>query len=110
MRTRTSLLGLGFVSPALALLFAFFLMPVVLTTVFAFTNMSTSTGITGGSHVITGNLLRDLGNSGIDNDVITALAEDSFSVTPASNPGSSAKLKPASWARVLKTRANSNPN
>ncbi|GAB5428073.1 MAG: hypothetical protein Devi2KO_15320 [Devosia indica] len=81
MRTRTSLLGLGFVSPALALLFAFFLMPVVLTTVFAFTNMSTATGITGGSHVITGNLLRDLGNAGIDNDVITALGEASFSVT-----------------------------
>jgi len=82
MRARTSLLGLGFVSPALALLIAFFLMPVVLTTFFAFTNMSTATGITGGSHIITGNLLRDLGNAGVDEDVLAALGEVSFSVTP----------------------------
>lgn len=82
MRNRTSLLGLGFVSPALVLLFAFFLMPVVLTTVFAFTNMSTSTGITGGSHVITGSLLRDLADAGMDADILSALGEGSFSVTP----------------------------
>ena len=82
MRPRTSLLGLAFISPALLLLIAFFLMPVVLTTVFAFTNMSTATGITGGSHVITGNLLRDLTNAGLDKDVTEALAEGSFSVTP----------------------------
>lgn len=82
MRNRTSLLGLGFVSPALALLFAFFLMPVVLTTVFAFTNMSTSTGITGGSHVITGSLLRELADAGVDAEIVAALGEGSFSVTP----------------------------
>lgn len=81
MRVRTSMLGLGFVSPALALLFAFFLLPVVLTAVFAFTNMSTATGIGGGSHVITGNLLRDLGNAGVDPQVLAALGEGSFSVT-----------------------------
>lgn len=82
MRAKTSMLGLAFVSPALLLLIAFFLMPVVLTTVFAFTNMSTATGITGGSHVITGNLLRDLTNAGMDKAVTEALAEGSFSVTP----------------------------
>lgn len=82
MRAKTSLLGLVFLSPALLLLFAFFMMPVVLTTVFAFTNMSTATGITGGSHVITGNLLRDLTNAGLDKDITEALSEGSFSVTP----------------------------
>lgn len=81
MRAKTSVLGLAFVSPALLLLIAFFLMPVALTTIFAFTNMSTSTGITGGSHVITGNLLRDLGDAGVDGEVISALGEGSFSVT-----------------------------
>lgn len=80
MRAKTSVLGLAFVSPALLLLIAFFFMPVVLTTVFAFTNMSTATGITGGSHVITGNLLRDLTNAGMDEDIVTALSEGSFSV------------------------------
>lgn len=80
MRAKTSVLGLAFVSPALLLLIAFFFMPVVLTTYFAFTNMSTATGITGGSHVITGNLLRDLNNGGIDEDIVAALSEGSFSV------------------------------
>lgn len=82
MRNKTSLLGPAFLSPALLLLMAFFLMPVVLTTVFAFTNMSTATGITGGSHVITGNLLRDLSNEGLDAQLVAALNETSFSVTP----------------------------
>ncbi|MDY6962867.1 MAG: sugar ABC transporter permease [Pseudomonadota bacterium] len=81
MRVKTSVLGLALVSPALLLLFAFFLMPVVLTTVFAFTNMSTATGITGGAHVITGSLLRDLGNEGLDAEVIAALSEASFTVS-----------------------------
>nr|WP_314258015.1 sugar ABC transporter permease [uncultured Devosia sp.] len=80
MRAKTSVLGLAFVSPALLLLIAFFFMPVVLTTYFAFTNMSTATGITGGSHVITGNLLRDLNNGGLDEDIVAALSEGSFSV------------------------------
>lgn len=80
MRAKTSVLGMAFVTPALLLLTAFFLMPVVLTTYFAFTNMSTSTGITGGSHVITGNLLRDLANQGVDADTLAALGEGSFSV------------------------------
>lgn len=82
MRAKTSVLGLAFVSPALLLLFAFFLMPVVLTTYFAFTNMSTSTGITGGSYVVTGNLLRDLGNAGVDEALIEDLSETSFTVSP----------------------------
>ena len=80
MRAKTSVLGLAFASPALLLLIAFFFMPVVLTTYFAFTNMSTATGITGGSHVITGNLLRDLNNGGLDEDIVAALSEGSFSV------------------------------
>ena len=50
--TRQTLLGLGFLSPALLAVMMFFLLPVVLTVVFAFTNMSTSTGILGGEYQI----------------------------------------------------------
>ena len=45
-------LGLLFVAPALILIVMFFLIPVVMTAVFAFTNMSTATGISGGAYQI----------------------------------------------------------
>lgn len=48
MNRRTAL-GFGFLAPALLVVILFFLAPVVLTVFFAFTNMSTSTGIRGGS-------------------------------------------------------------
>jgi inositol-phosphate transport system permease protein len=46
-------LGLFLLAPALVFVVLFFLAPVVLTGVFAMTNMSTATGITGGSYQIT---------------------------------------------------------
>ena len=42
-------LGILFLAPALIFVTLFFFAPVVLTGVFSFTNMSTATGITGGS-------------------------------------------------------------
>ena len=45
-------LGLLLITPALALIVLFFLIPVVMTAVFAFTNMSTATGISGGAYQI----------------------------------------------------------
>jgi inositol-phosphate transport system permease protein len=45
-------LGLIMLAPALALVVLFFLIPVVMTAVFAFTNMSTATGISGGAYQI----------------------------------------------------------
>ena len=39
------MLGIGFLTPAIVAVVIFFLLPVLLTVVFAFTNMSTSTGI-----------------------------------------------------------------
>lgn len=80
MQPKTSMLGLAFMSPALALLAIFFLLPVVLTTIFAFTNMSTATGISGGSYVISGNLLRTLEGRGVDKPTLEALGEASFVV------------------------------
>jgi inositol-phosphate transport system permease protein len=45
-------LGMIMLAPALVLVLLFFLIPVVMTAVFAFTNMSTATGISGGAYQI----------------------------------------------------------
>jgi len=77
---RINLLGLAFLAPALILLLGFFFLPVVLTSVFAFTNMSTATGITGGSYVVTGNLIRSLAEQGLDRKTADALGRASYTV------------------------------
>ena len=46
-------LGLYLLAPAFLFVLVFFLAPVLLTGVFGFTNMSTATGITGGSYTVT---------------------------------------------------------
>lgn len=65
---RVSLLGLAMLAPALMMLLAFFVTPAVFTGVFAFTNMSTSTGIGKGEYMVTPNLLRELGDRGLSPD------------------------------------------
>ncbi|WP_117193312.1 carbohydrate ABC transporter permease [Rhizobium terrae] len=52
MRTSRTL-GLFMIAPASIMIFLFFLMPVVLTAIFAMTNMSTATGISGGAWQVT---------------------------------------------------------
>ena len=49
-KVTTRMLGFGFLTPAMVAVVIFFLLPVLLTVVFAFTNMSTSTGISGGDY------------------------------------------------------------
>lgn len=70
-------------TPAMVLLLGFFFLPVVLTSVFAFTNMSTATGISGGSYVVTGNLLRSLTDEGLDAKTIDALGQSSYVIDQA---------------------------
>ncbi|WP_298818279.1 sugar ABC transporter permease [uncultured Roseibium sp.] len=62
---RSSWLGLAFLSPALIVVLLFFLMPVILTGIFAFTNMSTATGVKGGSYVLNASRLRALTDAGL---------------------------------------------
>jgi len=52
MRTSRTL-GLVMIAPAAIMIFLFFLMPVMLTAIFAMTNMSTATGISGGAWQVT---------------------------------------------------------
>jgi inositol-phosphate transport system permease protein len=53
-------LGLFLLTPALTIIVMLFLVPVVLTGVFAFTNMSTATGISGGAYQISPAMLQEL--------------------------------------------------
>ena len=75
------LLGISFLSPAIVAVFLFFLLPVLLTVVFAFTNMSTSTGIMGGDYRIISNQLRSLPDAGVSAKSIEQLETAGFKIT-----------------------------
>ncbi len=81
MTSRT--LGIGFLTPALVAVFIFFFLPVMLTVVFAFTNMSTSTGITDGDYRIIGDRLRNLSDAGVSQASIDKLEAAGYQITEA---------------------------
>ena len=82
-RSRTSYFGLAMLAPAMLMLVAFFFAPVILTTIFSFTNMTSATGISGGAYVLTPNLLRDLVATGLDPETAEALGRQTVIVDEA---------------------------
>lgn len=76
-------LGFGFLTPAFVVVILFFLMPVILTVFFAFTNMSTSTGIKGGEYLLTQTSLRSLSENQISSASKTALENAGYAVNDA---------------------------
>ena len=74
-------LGYIFIAPALVLVIYFFLTPVILTGVFSLTNMSTSTGITGGSYQTTPSILRRLGDQGFDRSTLKHIGTETYVVS-----------------------------
>jgi len=75
------LLGVWFLLPAILAATVFFLLPVLLTVVFAFTNMSTATGIMGGDYRINTEVLRDLPEAGITSGTLEALEGSGYRIT-----------------------------
>ncbi len=73
-------LGVALMAPALIAVFFFYLAPAVLTGVFSFTNMSTSTGITGGEYLLTPGDMRDLPDAGVPQATVEALSDAGFVV------------------------------
>lgn len=73
-------LGLVLMTPAILLVILFFLVPVALTAVFSFTNMSTATGITGGAYQIAPNTLQRLRDQYGMAELAQTLGEPSFVV------------------------------
>lgn len=80
---RSRILGIGFLAPALIAVVLFFLAPVLLTAVFSFTNMSTSTGITGGEYMISQSDLRRLEAQGISAETVEQLESAGYEITEA---------------------------
>jgi len=74
-------LGYIFIAPALVLVIYFFLTPVILTGVFSLTNMSTSTGITGGSYQATPSILRSLADQGFDRSTLKHIGAETYVVS-----------------------------
>jgi inositol-phosphate transport system permease protein len=77
------MLGIGLLTPAILAVFIFFLLPVLLTVVFAFTNMSTSTGIMGGNYRINTEQLRNVSRIGISEGSVKQLENAGFQITEA---------------------------
>ena len=75
------MLGIGFLAPAMIAVFIFFLLPVLLTVVFSFTNMSTSTGISGGDYRIISDQLRNLPETGVSVETIEKLETAGFEIS-----------------------------
>ena len=74
-------LGYIFIAPALVLVVYFFLTPVILTGVFSLTNMSTATGITGGSYQATPSILRRLADQGFGRKTLKRIGAESYLVS-----------------------------
>ncbi|WP_114009158.1 carbohydrate ABC transporter permease [Cohaesibacter intestini] len=104
MRARTSLLGLGFMTPALIMVLTFFLLPVILTAVFAFTNMSTATGISGGDYLLSPTTLKAMKEDDrFDPPLLEALGSTSYRVDAAAlEKAKSEKLKAAFLREIEK--------
>ena len=77
------MLGIGFLSPAIIAASIFFLLPVLLTVVFAFTNMSTSTGIMGGDYQINTEQLRSVAETGISAETVEKLETAGYQISEA---------------------------
>ncbi|MEJ6392017.1 sugar ABC transporter permease [Gymnodinialimonas sp. 2305UL16-5] len=78
---RQQLLGIGFLAPAILIAVLFFMLPVLLTVGFSFTNMSTSTGIGGGEYLISQSDLRGLEAQGITAETVERLDAAGFQIT-----------------------------
>jgi inositol-phosphate transport system permease protein len=73
-------LGFLFLAPAATFILLFFLLPVLLTVVFSFTNMTTATGITGGAWQVNPGAMRRLAIDHEEPDLAEALQVQAFVV------------------------------
>ena len=77
---RFNWLGLGFLAPAIVVVVLFFLAPVILTVFFAFTNMSTSTGVTGGEYLLSQTSVRKLADGQVGQGTLDKLKNAGYRV------------------------------
>ena len=70
-------------APAVLIVVFFFLAPVVMTGIFAFTNMSTSTGVKGGDYIINQGTLRHLSDTGLAKPVLERISSAEYVINAA---------------------------
>ena len=75
-------LGVLFLTPATLFVVVFFVSPVLLTAVFAFTSMSTATGVGEGGYLVTPSTLNRLAERGMDRSVAASLGATTYLVAP----------------------------
>lgn len=80
---RQDRIGFLFVMPALLGAVIFYLVPVLMTAVFAFTDMSTATGIRGGDYMLTESSLRDLEEQGLPTETLAQITDAGYVVDAA---------------------------
>lgn len=80
---RQDRIALLFLSPALIGAMVFYLVPVLMTAVFSFTNMSTATGLRGGDYVLNSETLRDLRETGVPEATVSMLENAGYVVDEA---------------------------
>ena len=90
-------LGFVFLTPATLFVLLFFLVPVLLTVVFSFTNMSTATGITGGAWQVNPGAMRRLAIVHEEPDLAEALQVQAYVIDEAAL----AALSDAGQSRAL---------
>jgi inositol-phosphate transport system permease protein len=104
-------LGLLLIAPALIMIVLFFLVPVVLTAVFSFTNMSTATGISGGAYQVAPSSLNRLRSA--MPDIAETLGEPKYIIDEAGlvaaeaagvSPAVIAELRASHLDEVFETR------
>ena len=83
-------LGVLFLTPATLFVVVFFLSPVLLTAVFAFTSMSTATGVGEGGYLITPSTLNRLAERGMDRSTVDSLGATTYVVNPQTLAGARA--------------------
>jgi len=76
-------LGLFLLAPAGIFVILFFLAPVILTGVFGFTNMSTATGITGGSYMVSDSSMRPLVSRYGEDELADQLSQRVYTIDAA---------------------------
>lgn len=80
MVPKVNWLSLVFLGPAILAVLLFFLAPVVMTGFFAFTNMSTSTGVSGGDYILGQGEIRELREEGLATSILDQIESAGYQV------------------------------
>lgn len=97
---RQGWIGIIFLAPALVAALVFYILPVLMTAVIAFTDMSTATGIRGGEYALTERSLQTLAAADLPEETGAKLADGGYIVDAAGLAEVAAEFGPDLAARI----------